>query len=101
MPESCPASLATGLSTIHPCDRPSKSCPDSHHWRHLVNTAARKLFRSCILRWTATCLLSLQSGFMLEHLGGPMKAKESLGDMVVVHALDPEDGPAIAGIRTS
>src|SRR5258706_13997860 len=30
-----------------------------------------------------------------------MKAKESLGDMVVVHALDPEDGPTIAGIRTA
>ena len=30
-----------------------------------------------------------------------MKTRESLGDMVVVHALDPEDAPAIAGIRTA
>jgi len=30
-----------------------------------------------------------------------MKTRESSGDMVVVHALDPEDAPAIAGIRTA
>jgi monoterpene epsilon-lactone hydrolase len=38
---------------------------------------------------------------MLEHQEGRMKTWESLGDMVVVHALDPEDAPAIAGIRTA
>jgi acetyl esterase/lipase len=30
-----------------------------------------------------------------------MKTKERLGDIVVVRALDPEDAPAIAGIRTA
>src|SRR5258706_12260428 len=32
---------------------------------------------------------------------GVMKKTEGLGDMVVVHALDPEDAPAIAQIRTA
>src|SRR3984893_14447828 len=36
---------------------------------------------------------------MLEHQEELMK--KSLGDMVVVHAFDPEDAPAIAGIRTA
>src|ERR1700687_11252 len=38
---------------------------------------------------------------MLERQEGRMKTRESSGDMVVVHALDPEDAPAIAGIRTA
>jgi hypothetical protein len=33
--------------------------------------------------------------------GGRMKTKKSLGDMVVVHALDPEDAPAIGGISAA
>jgi len=43
----------------------------------------------------------MQSGFMLEIQGGLMSTTESSGDVVVVHPLDPEDAPAIAGIRTA
>src|SRR6202166_4913011 len=101
MPELCPAWLATGLSAIHPCDRPPKDCPDFHHWRHFVNMAVGKLFRSCILRWTPNCLLRMQSGFMLERREGLMSTSESLGNVVVIHPLDPADAPAIAQIRSA
>src|SRR5258708_17326561 len=38
---------------------------------------------------------------MLEYGEGVMKTTEGFGDMVVVHALDPKDAPAIAQIRTA
>src|SRR6195256_4314109 len=42
-----------------------------------------------------------QSGFMLERREGLMSTSGSLGNVVVTHPLDPEDAPAIAGIRTA
>src|SRR5260221_8013761 len=38
---------------------------------------------------------------MLEYGEGVMKTTKGLGDRVVVHALDPEDAPTIAQIRTA
>jgi epsilon-lactone hydrolase len=43
----------------------------------------------------------MQSGFVLERREGLMTTSESLGNVVVTHPLDPEDAPAIAGIRTA
>src|SRR3981081_564816 len=43
----------------------------------------------------------MQSGFVLERREGLMSSSESLGNVVVTHPLDPEDAPAIAGIRTA
>src|SRR5580704_6381252 len=100
MPESCPAWLALGFQRfVHAIGPPD--CPDVHHWRDVVNIASGKLFRSCILRWTANCLLRTQSGFMLEHKERLMKTTEGLGDFVVIHALDPEDASAIIPMRTA
>src|SRR5882724_8424944 len=99
MPESCPAWLATGLSAIHPCDRPPKDCPDSHHWRHFISMAIAKLFRYCILRWTSNCCAGTQSGFMLERRTGLMSNSEGAGNVVAIHPLDPEDAAVIAQIR--
>jgi acetyl esterase/lipase len=45
--------------------------------------------------------LFLQSGFMLDDREGRMKTRESAGDRVVVHALDPEDASAIIPMRTA
>jgi hypothetical protein len=38
---------------------------------------------------------------MLEHKEGLMKTTESLGDFVVIHALDPEDASAIVPMRAA
>src|SRR5256885_16836951 len=81
--------------------RAPKDCPDFHHWRNVVNMAAGKLFRSCILRWTPNCLLRTQSRFMLERRGGLLSTSESLGNAVVIHPLDPGDASAIAQIRSA
>jgi monoterpene epsilon-lactone hydrolase len=43
----------------------------------------------------------MQSGFMLERREALMSTSENLENVVVTHPLNPEDAPAIAGIRSA
>src|SRR5260370_41191983 len=65
------------------------------------NEASGKLFRERGLRWTGNCHLRTQLGFRLKSKGGQMLSTESLGDVVVIHPLDPEDGSAMVPIRAA
>src|SRR5713101_7756547 len=89
MPGSCPAWLATGLSAIHPCDWAPKivqvftigeispTWPQGNSLDRAFYDGLRLAF---YVRNQDSCWNTKRDW---------MKTRESSGDMVVVHALDP------------
>src|SRR5713101_8255105 len=103
MPESCPAWPATGLSAIHPCDR--ASCAKIVQLFTIGEISSTWLqgnsLDSAFYDGLRIAFYERNHDSCSNEGDGLMSTSEDLGNVAVIHPLDPGDASVIAQIRSA